>query len=219
MFKLRDVMVPLHPDGQGVLAAALVAVFVLSFISVPLMGLACVGVVWIWALYANPGRVTPEGQGLIIAPANGVVAEIGTASPPQPLDMAPAPLLRITLVLGPLDSHVMRMPARGVVERVEFRAGRLGDPMAPSAVLENESHAIRLGLAGDAHLGLVQISGRALPKLSWSCVETQKVEPGQVFGTSRLGGRVDLYLPQGAALTVRVGQKMIAGETVLARIA
>ena len=154
----------------------------------------------------------------MIAPADGTVVEIGEGFAPGELEMGDQPLSRVTLVSGAFDSHSVRIPADGVIERVEFRGGRLGSALAPAALLDHERLGLRLRLENGSVLGLVQVSGRGLPKLSWSVVENQPVQAGYVYGVSRLGGRVDLYLPVGSTLHVRPGQKMVAGETMLARI-
>lgn len=219
MFEGRGFIPPLHPEGRGIAAASLLAAVVLSLWSTGLALIAVGGAVWAWRVYAAPSRVAPDAQpGLVIAPADGTVAEIGEGFAPVELDMGDQPLMRVTVVSGVFDSHVVRSPAEGVIERVEFRGGRLGDALAPAAVLEHERNGLRVRLDTGATLGIVQISGRALPRLSWSVVENQRIEAGRIYGVSRLGGRVDLYLPAGSTLTVRPGQKMVAGETMLARI-
>jgi phosphatidylserine decarboxylase len=117
--------------------------------------------------------------------------------------------------------HVNRSPANGTVTALAYRPGKFFNASFDKASVHNERMAIRLSMEGPAsepprELGLVQIAGLVARRIHCELKEGQRLCRGDRFGIIRFGSRVDVYLPEGATVRVRAGQKVKAGETVLA---
>ncbi|MFQ3623711.1 MAG: phosphatidylserine decarboxylase [Acetobacteraceae bacterium] len=187
-------------------------------------GLVWSGFIWIGlglALFSafffrDPDRAVPQREGLILAPADGRVVSIGPAVPPAELGLGPTPRQRVATFLSVLDVHVNRAPAPGLVRRIAYRPGAFLNAALDKASEENERNGIALDLADGRTLGLVQIAGLIARRIVCEVREGETLRAGERIGLIRFGSRVDLYLPEGSAPLVAVGQRMIAGETVVA---
>ena len=133
--------------------------------------------------------------------------------------MAASPLTRVSIFLNVFDVHVNRVPADGAVTRLAYRPGKFLNAALEKASELNERQSVRLSLHDGRELAFVQIAGLVARRIRCDLHEGQTVRTGERFGLIRFGSRVDLYLPQGAAPLVAVGQRMIGGETVIADLA
>lgn len=220
MIDLKRLIAPLHSDGHAPVAGFGLGALVLWGIDWDGLAFAALlGAVYSARLYSNFPRTAPDDDSVMLAPADGTIAFVDEALPPAELNLGDQPVWRVAIALGAFDSHVIRMPVAATVSRIEYRPGRAGDALAPSAILENERNLIALSVPGGGPAALVQLAGRMIRRISWSVVEGMAVEPGTPFGTIAVDGRVDLYLPAGTRPLVRAGQIAVGGETVLARLA
>ena len=174
---------------------------------------------WCVWFFRDPDRTTPVREGLAIAPADGVVQSIGDAPPPPELDMGTAPMLRIAVFMNVFDCHVNRLPHDGRIGRLAYTPGRFVNASLDKASEENERQAVRLDLPGGGSIGVVQIAGLVARRIVCRLEEGWEVRAGERFGLIRFGSRVDGYLPPGASPLVAIGQRSVAGETVLAELA
>jgi phosphatidylserine decarboxylase len=154
----------------------------------------------------------------VVAPADGLVCLIDSAAPPAELSMGDEPLPRISIFLSILDAHVQRAPVSGEVIAVQHRPGRFGSADLPAASAENERTSIRIRTASGADVVAVQIAGLVARRIVCTAHIGDKLAIGDTYGLIRFGSRLDTYLPPGAEPLVKVGQRAIAGETVLAEL-
>jgi phosphatidylserine decarboxylase len=133
--------------------------------------------------------------------------------------MTPGPLTRVSIFLNVFDVHVNRVPADGVVTRLAYRAGKFFNAALEKASELNERQSVRMTTPDGRELAFVQIAGLVARRIRCDLKEGQPVRAGERFGLIRFGSRLDVYLPQGAAPLVAVGQRMVAGETVIADLA
>jgi phosphatidylserine decarboxylase len=213
---LREVLSPIHPDGWRFLAIAAVLTALLFWLATPLGWLGVVGTAWCAYFFRDPWRVTPQRDGLVIAPADGRVVSVGPAAPPAELGFGDAPMLRIGIFLNVFDVHVNRMPMAGRVVKRAYHAGKFLNASVDKASEENERMAIRLATGEGNDIAVVQIAGLVARRIVCTVAEGQEVVAGERFGLIRFGSRTDLYLPPGWAVLVLAGQRMIGGETVIA---
>lgn len=213
---LSQMLVPVHRDGHGpVLVAGLIFVVgLLLWWPIALLG-AVGGMVTLFA-FRDPDRMTPQREGLVMSAADGLVHAVDEAVPPAELDMGEVPLPRIAVVIGPLDCHVNRIPADGLVTLTSYRPGAFVNPTLDKASAENERQAIRLRLTAGGDIGILQIAGLITRRIVSTVSEGDRVAAGARFGLIRFGSRVDHYLPPGVSVLVAPGQRMVAGETVIA---
>jgi phosphatidylserine decarboxylase len=212
---LREVLSPIHPDGWRFIAIAVVLTALLFWWDAPLGWLGVAGTVWCVYFFRDPWRVTPLGDGLVVAPADGRVVSVGRAVPPAELGFGDAPMLRIGIFLNVFDVHVNRMPMAGRIVKRAYHTGKFLNASLDKASEDNERMALRLA-AGDGEIAVVQIAGLVARRIVCTVDEGQQVVAGERFGLIRFGSRVDLYLPAGWAVLAVAGQRVVGGETVVA---
>ncbi len=171
---------------------------------------ACAG------FFRHPPRVPPSRAGAIVAPADGVICVIDTAAPPAELSMGDAPLPRVSIFLSVFDAHVQRAPVSGEVVAVQHRPGRFGSANLPAASDDNERNSVRIRTANGAEVVAVQVAGLVARRIVCDAHVGDKLAIGDTYGLIRFGSRLDTYLPPGTEPVVIVGQRTIAGETILA---
>jgi phosphatidylserine decarboxylase len=212
---INIVLVPIHPAGWPFIGLFAAVAFALFFVAAPLGWIGIVLTAWCTYFFRNPARVTPEGDGFVIAPADGVVLPLGMAPPPPELEMGDEPLQRICIFMNVFNVHVNRIPLKGTIERLAYIPGRFFNASLDKASKYNERMAVRLKTsAGD--IAVVQIAGLVARRIKCDLVEGQEVQAGEVFGLIRFGSRVDVYLPPGFSPRVLAGQISIAGESIIA---
>ncbi|WP_076126735.1 MULTISPECIES: phosphatidylserine decarboxylase [unclassified Mycobacterium] len=214
---VRSTIPPVHPAGRPFIAAGLAVAFAgrnhrwLRRAGLLAAG-ACAG------FFRHPPRVPPTRPGAIVAPADGVVCVIDSAAPPAELGMAETPLPRVSIFLSLLDAHVQRAPVSGEVIAMQHRPGRFGSADLASASTDNERTSLRIRTAGGADVVAVQIAGLLARRIVCDAHVGDKLSIGDTYGLIRFGSRLDTYLPPGAEPLVKVGQRAVAGETVLAEL-
>jgi len=212
-----------HPEGRKfvVISAAITGIFFLLHLHV--LDWLMVGVtVWVAAFFRDPIRSVPQGQGLIVSPADGLVTMIQEVEPPFELGgeggLPPGPCMRVSIFMSVFDVHINRAPISGTIARVVYIAGKFVNASLDKASEENErQHFLMAGRDGTL-VGFTQIAGLVARRIVPFVKTGDTVAVGQRVGLIRFGSRVDVYLPAGAAPKVALGQRAIAGETVLARI-
>lgn len=217
---MSSIVKPLHPEGPKFLAIA-AAITLVLFVFAPLVvGIAGLAVtVWVYYFFRDPPRVTPVRAGLVVSPADGEVSMIAPAVPPEGLGLGPAPRTRISIFMSVFDCHVNRTPVAGTVTAVDYRPGKFLNAALDKASEENERNGVALSLADGRELAVVQIAGLVARRILCTVKPGDALATGERFGMIRFGSRLDVYLPDAVAPFVVVGQRAVAGETVLADLA
>ncbi len=217
-----------HPEGRKyaliVAGAALVfALLAWETFAWPLGFLS----LCVLAFFRDPQRVTPQGDNLIIAPADGLVTLIRRVDPPRELvlddgtgapGLGSAPVTRISIFMSVFDVHINRAPVGGTVRRVVYIPGRFLNADLDKASEENERQHILIERSDGVRIGLTQIAGLIARRIVPFIKPGDILAAGQRVGLIRFGSRVDVYLPEGTEPKVVLGQSVIAGETVLAEL-
>jgi phosphatidylserine decarboxylase len=214
---IRSALVPVHREGYKFIAIAAAVALGFFFLGVEILGWAFVVIsLWIAYFFRDPQRVTPIREGLVISPADGRISHIEEMVPPPELDLGPDKYLRISVFRNVFDVHVNRAPVEARIARIAYVPGKFLNAELDKASQHNERQAFTLEMAGGERIGMVQIAGLVARRIVKFTHEGEKVLAGQRVGLIRFGSRVDVYLPQGSAALVAVGQRALAGETVLA---
>jgi phosphatidylserine decarboxylase len=216
---LRSVIVPIHPDGWKFVAVFALGAVVLALIAQPLGWIGAALTAWCVYFFRDPPRVTPVRPSLVISPADGIVQAIGPAEPPPELGMEQRVLTRVSIFMNVFDVHVNRSPVDAEVTGVAYRAGKFFNASLDKASEENERNALRLRIADGRELAVVQIAGLVARRIRCDTKQGGTLQAGERFGMIRFGSRVDVYLPDGVAPLAIVGQRAVAGETVIADLA
>jgi phosphatidylserine decarboxylase len=220
---IRSSVPPIHPAGRPFISAGL------AVASAGAVGQAVTGrnLRWLRRLglltagacagfFRHPPRVPPARHGAVVAPADGIICVIDSAAPPAELSMGTEPLPRVSIFLSILDAHVQRAPVSGDVIAVQHRPGSFLSADLPSASADNERTSVRIRTPSGAEVVVVQIAGLVARRIVCDAHVGDKLSIGDTYGLIRFGSRLDTYLPPGTEPVVTVGQRAVAGETLLA---
>ncbi|QJU59569.1 phosphatidylserine decarboxylase [Sphingomonas sp. AP4-R1] len=212
-----------HPEGRKfALIAAAITLLVFWFVSEGL-GWICTGItIWVLAFFRDPIRSVPQGAGLIVAPADGLITMIERVPPPRELvgddALSGEPLVRVSIFMSVFDVHINRAPITGTIARVVYISGKFLNASLDKASEENERQHFLVEGADGTRIGFTQIAGLVARRIVPFVKPGDIVAVGQRVGLIRFGSRVDVYLPAGTAPKVALGQRSIAGETILGRL-
>ncbi len=214
----RDTVPPMHPAGRPFVlgAAALSLLLRRRWRLAGLVG----GVLTAWCawFFREPRRVTPDRHGIAVAPADGTVSRVETATPPPELGLGTRPMTRVSVFLTVFDVHVQRLPVSGEATTVAYRSGKFLSADLDKASEDNERNSVLLRAESGHDVAVVQIAGLVARRIVCSVNEGDKVLAGHTYGLIRFGSRVDLYVPADSRVLVEAGQRSIGGETVLAEL-
>lgn len=217
----------IHPEGRKFgLIGVVVSLGVLlglgwGFLGWPLLVLSA----GIFAFFRDPERVVPQSDDAVVSPADGLVSLIQQVVPPVELQgvdefgnagLNDEPVTRISIFMSVFDVHINRAPVGGTVRRVVYIAGKFMNADLDKASEENERQHILIERHDGKLLGFTQIAGLVARRIVPFVKPGDIVAVGQRVGLIRFGSRLDVYLPKGTDAKVLLGQRVIAGETILA---
>ena len=212
-----------HPEGRkyavGVGAATLLA-FVLHWelLAWLLLGLT----IWVATFFRDPVRTTPRGEKLVVSPADGLITMIARVPPPPELrgadGLAEGDYTRVSIFMSVFDVHINRAPISGRIKRIAYVPGKFVNADLDKASEDNERQHFLIESSDGLKIGFTQIAGLVARRILSFVREGDVVDVGQRVGLIRFGSRVDVYLPAGTSPKVLLGQRAIAGETVIAEI-
>jgi phosphatidylserine decarboxylase len=212
---IRAQIPPIHPEGYPFIGGFALVSLILFWIWTPLGWIGTLLTVWCALFFRDPIRVTPQRDGLVVAPADGRISMIARALPPAELGLGDRPLLRISIFMSVFNVHVNRSPVAGRIERIAYRPGAFINAELDKASDDNERNSLAISTP-HGRIGVVQIAGLVARRIVSFVREGQSVGTGERFGLIRFGSRVDVYLPDGSVALVAEGQTSLAGETILA---
>ena len=164
--------------------------------------------------FRDPDRVVPAGPALVVAPADGRVMHAGVAKPGE---APPGSWRQVTVFLSVLDVHINRSPVEGTVTRIRYVPGAFL-PAYRHDAHRNEHSEIWFDRDGVTVVAR-QVVGLLARRVVCRLAEGQRVERGSRIGLMKFGSRMDVFLPMSAVLAVATGERVRAGETVIARLA
>lgn len=217
---------PIAREGWIIVAAFFITSFVLSSAAAFLVGPAVGGLVSlvglplsVWSLwfFRDPVRNVPQTEDVVICPADGVCCFVGPTPPPPELGLDPR-CTRVSVFMNVFNVHVNRSPIAGTIERIEYRPGKFFNASLDKASEFNERCGLAIRRADGLAIGCVQIAGLIARRIVCRAKTGERYRVGERFGLIRFGSRVDVYLPPGVVPRNKVGDRMVAGETVLANI-
>lgn len=215
---IRKSLVPVHREGYPFIAGAVVIALALLSLNT-FFGMIAVGLaLWTALFFRDPPRVTPVREGLVVAPADGTISQVGLARPPRELDLTDEPLLRVSIFMSVFNVHVNRAPVTGRIERVAYKPGIFLNADLDKASEDNERNGLVI-VTPAGRIGCVQIAGLIARRIVCFVREGEQIGAGERFGLIRFGSRVDIYLPPGTKVQVAEGQLTTAGETIIADLA
>ena len=216
MNMLKIVAVPMHKEGRKFVATFAGISILLGLLWMPLFWLGAGLTVWCYYFFRDPVRMIPQQEGLVISPADGVVSLIEKVTPPEDMGLGVEPLTRVSVFMNVFNCHVNRAPVAGKVVEVAYHHGKFLNASLDKASIHNERNNVTIETAEGVRIGVVQIAGLVARRIVCFVSTGNTLAAGGRFGLIRFGSRLDIYLPEGIAPLVTVGQTAVAGETILA---
>lgn len=213
---LNSILVPIAREGRPFIAIFAVATVILALIADWLLVPGLILTAWCVYFFRDPDRVTPVRTGLVISPADGVVVSVGPAPWPKELEMGEGEVQRVCIFMNVFDVHVNRTPVDGRVVKLAYVPGAFVNASLDKASEKNERQLVAMESRDGRPLAFVQIAGLVARRIICKISEGQTLLAGERMGMIRFGSRVDVYLPPDVAPQVALGQRCVAGETVIA---
>ena len=163
--------------------------------------------------FRDPERRSPDEQHIVLSPADG---RVYVAGPAEPSAAPPGEWQQISIFLSPMDVHVNRMPASGRVTRVSYTPGRFLPAYRRDAATVNERSEVWVDRGNGQMIVARQVVGILARRVVCRAKIGDEVRAGQRFGIMKFGSRMDVFLPPTATITVKVGEMVRGGETVIA---
>ena len=213
----RYLLPPIHSEGVKIVGVAVAIVLILGLLSKFFLIIGIPALAFVYYFFRNPKRVSPEGDDLILAPADGIVSNIAPVVPPQVLGLPEEPLTRVSIFMSVFNVHVNRAPVSGTVSKLHYRKGKFVS-VAEKDSEDNERQEILMTTPKGTQVAFTQIAGLVARRIYCPLHVGQHLKAGEIFGMIRFGSRLDVFLPKGVEPEVKLGQTMVAGETVLAHL-
>jgi phosphatidylserine decarboxylase len=213
---IRRNVAPIHREGWPFVGGLAVAALIFGYAWSPLGWILWILTAWCAYFFRDPPRTVPTREGLVVAPADGRVSQIVSCVPPAELELSTTPMTRVSIFLNIFDCHVNRSPIPGRVVNMVYRKGVFLNAELDKASEENERNGLVIETQNGKRYGVVQIAGLIARRIVPFVTKDATLAAGERFGIIRFGSRVDVYLPDGVEPLVAVGQRAVAGETILA---
>ena len=205
----------IHREGWKFSAISLLISVFLSFI-VPLLSfLGFLITFFILWFFRDPDRNSPNEEGKIISPADGKICLIDLSTPPKELNYGNKEMLRVCIFMNVFNVHVNRSPVKGKIKKIEYKKGSFFNASLDKASEKNERNSIIISTENGIEIIVVQIAGLIARRILSFVNNGDRLNSGERFGLIRFGSRVDVYLPKSYKSEVKLGDKTIAGETII----
>jgi len=212
-----------HPEGRKFVLIAGVAALATYWGISEFLGWLLIGLtIWVAAFFRDPLRVTPKDPKLIVAPADGLVTMITKVGPPPELagvdGLGSGMFTRVSIFMSVFDVHINRSPISGRIRKIAYVPGKFVNADLDKASEDNERQHFLVENGDGVRIAFTQIAGLVARRILSFVRTGDSVESGQRIGLIRFGSRVDVFLPEGTAPMVLLGQRTIAGETIVAEL-
>ena len=206
-----------HPEGYKFLIISLIITLVLLSIS-SFFGFIFIFVtIWVYYFFRDPERIVIEDSNYLVSPADGRISSISEVKGPIELGLDNKQFTKVSIFMNVFDCHVNRSPSNGEIEEIFYKPGKFLNASLDKASEENERNYFKIkDEETSENIVIVQIAGLIARRIVTQVQKSQKVKQGERLGMIRFGSRVDIYFSQRNTM-VKVGQNVIAGESLIAR--
>ena len=205
-----------HPEGYKFLIISSIITLVVLSISSFFGFIFIVITIWVYYFFRDPERVVIEDQNYLTSPADGRISSISEVKGPVELGLDSQQFTRVSIFMNVFDCHVNRSPSNGEIEEIFYKPGKFLNASLDKASEENERNYFKIKDDTNENIVVVQIAGLIARRIVTQVQKTQKIKQGERLGMIRFGSRVDIYFSQ-RNIMVKVGQNVIAGESLIAR--
>mgnify|MGYP003334522782 FL=1 len=209
----------IHPEGWKFAFVFFASSLFMSLIYLPLAYVGYLLTLFTLWFFRNPERKTPKNSNYIISSADGKVCLIDNAIPPKEVNFGSNQMLRICVFMNVFNVHINRSPIEGKIDKVIYKKGSFLNASLDKASEKNERSSMIISNTDGTQLVVVQIAGLIARRILSFVSDNQYLNQGERYGLIRFGSRVDIYMPLNASINCKVGDKVTAGESVLAILA
>ena len=206
----------IHSEGYKFLAIAIFITIFLNFFSTFLGLIGLVLSVWVYYFFRDPERISINDDSYLTSPADGEVLMVHEVDGPKELNLESKKFTKISIFMNVFDCHVNRTPCQGKISEILYKPGKFLNASLDKASEENERNYYKIANNLGEDIIVVQIAGLIARRIVCESSKDQQLEQGERIGMIRFGSRADVYFENYKPL-VKVGQKTIAGETLLAK--
>ena len=213
---LDKVFPKIHQEGYKFLIIAILITIVFYFVS-NFLGLIClVLTIWVYYFFRDPERISINDENYLVSPADGLVLDVSEKSGPKELGLENKNFRKISIFMNVFDCHVNRSPCSGKISEIFYKPGKFINASLDKSSEDNERNYYKIINKQNEEVIVVQIAGLIARRIVCEVSKDQELDQGSRIGMIRFGSRVDIYFENYIPL-VKVNQKTIAGETILAK--
>ena len=205
-----------HAEGYKFLFIAGVITIIFYILSNFLGLIGFVLTIWVYYFFRDPDRVIINNENFLVSPADGEIIKVEEVDGPKELNLENKRFKKISIFMNVFDCHVNRTPCAGKVEEILYKPGKFFNASLDKASEDNERNYYKIKDAHNNNIIIVQIAGLIARRIVCETVKDQDLSQGDRIGMIRFGSRADIYYENYEPL-VKVGQKAISGETLLAK--
>jgi len=206
----------LHSEGYKFLVIAVVITIIFYSFSNFLGLVGLVLTIWVYYFFRDPERVIIEDDNYLVSPADGEVIKVEEVNGPKELGLENKKFNKISIFMNVFDCHVNRTPCAGLVEEILYKPGKFLNASLDKASEDNERNYYKIKDPHGNEIVIVQIAGLIARRIVCETNKDQDLKQGERIGMIRFGSRADVYYENYKPL-VKIGQKAISGETLLAK--
>ena len=206
----------LHNEGYRFLVIFAVTTIVLYFIHGFLGFIGFVLTIWCYYFFRDPERISIEDDNYLISPADGEIVQIIETNGPKELGLENKTFKKISIFMNVFDCHVNRSPCTGTISEILYKPGKFFNASLDKASEHNERNYYKIKNSSGEDIIVVQIAGLIARRIVTDVSKDQEIKQGARIGMIRFGSRADVYFENFNTI-VKLNQKTIAGETLLAK--
>ena len=213
---LDRVFPKIHTEGYKFLVIFIAATIVLYFINGFLGFIGFVLSIWVYYFFRDPDRISIDDDNYLVSPADGEVLQVIETNGPKELELENKKFTKISIFMNVFDCHVNRTPCDGKISDIIYKPGKFLNASLDKASEDNERNYYKIINNNNENIVVVQIAGLIARRIVCESSIDQEIKQGERLGMIRFGSRADIYFENYKPL-VKVNQKTIAGETLLAK--
>ena len=205
-----------HEEGYKFLTIFVIVTIILYFVNGFLGFIGFVLTIWCYYFFRDPDRISIQDDNYLVSPADGLVLQVIETNGPKELGLENKKFKKISIFMNIFDCHVNRSPCSGIVSEILYKSGKFFNASLDKASEDNERNYYKIKNSNGEDIIVVQIAGLIARRIVKEVSEDQELEQGSKIGMIRFGSRADIYFENYDPL-VKVNQKTIAGETLIAK--
>ena len=213
---MDNIFPKIHKEGYKFLAISIFVTLIVAIFSTFLGFIFLILSVWVYYFFRDPDRVSINDDNYLISPADGLVLQVQDTNGPKELNLEDKKFKKVSIFMNVFDCHVNRTPCSGKITEILYKPGKFLNASLDKASEDNERNYYKISNSSGEEIIVVQIAGLIARRIVCEVKENDELNQGDRIGMIRFGSRADIYFENYNPL-VKVNQKTIAGETILAK--